>query len=66
MEYICIQGEYDKGVEVLDYGKKVCPAGKEQNMEEDSIEEERRTKQFWEGLASDNEILQSKMERIAR
>ncbi|GLT65783.1 hypothetical protein SLA2020_381940 [Shorea laevis] len=35
-------------------------------MEEDSIEEERRTKPFWEGLASDNEILQSIKERIAR
>ncbi|GKU93781.1 hypothetical protein SLEP1_g7347 [Rubroshorea leprosula] len=66
VEHSYIQGEYDKGTEDLIHGKKMSQARKEQNMEEDSIEEERRTNPFWEGLASDDEILQSKMERIAR
>ncbi|GLT83473.1 hypothetical protein SLE2022_017610 [Rubroshorea leprosula] len=66
VEYSCIQGENDKGFGEHIHRKKVISAGKEQNMEEDSIEEERRTKPFWERLASDNEILQSRVERIVR
>ncbi|GKV01676.1 hypothetical protein SLEP1_g14215 [Rubroshorea leprosula] len=33
---------------------------------QEQIEEERSTQPFWEGLASDNEILQSRVERFAR
>ncbi|GLU22791.1 hypothetical protein SLE2022_388390 [Rubroshorea leprosula] len=50
-----------------DTNHKVKPvslqSGKTNN--DDSIEEERRTQPFWEGLASDDEILQSRVERIA-
>ncbi|GLT84213.1 hypothetical protein SLE2022_024580 [Rubroshorea leprosula] len=33
---------------------------------DETIEEERRTQPFWEGLASDDEILQSRVERFAQ
>ncbi|GKU98672.1 hypothetical protein SLEP1_g11645 [Rubroshorea leprosula] len=60
------EGDYNNGNK--DSNCKAIPvlAGKAKSNDDYSIEEERRTRPFWEGLASDNEILQSRAERLAK
>ncbi|GKV05161.1 hypothetical protein SLEP1_g17203 [Rubroshorea leprosula] len=60
------KGAYDKGNKDSTCRAKPTATGQAESNDDDSIEEERRTQPFWEGLASDNEILQSKVERLAK
>ncbi|GLT41360.1 hypothetical protein SLA2020_154310 [Shorea laevis] len=66
MEDSCMHGENNNGNGDQINRRNQISERKEQIREMDWIEEERRTQPFWEGLASDNEILQSKLERLAR
>ncbi|GKV43321.1 hypothetical protein SLEP1_g50625 [Rubroshorea leprosula] len=60
------KGASDKGNKDSTCSAKPASTGKAESNDDDSIEKERRTQPFWEGLASDNEILQSKVERLAK
>ncbi|GLT91819.1 hypothetical protein SLE2022_096900 [Rubroshorea leprosula] len=58
-------GEHDSEKGVSNHKAKLVLLKSGKISNEDSIEEERRTQPFWEGLASDDEILQSRVERFA-